>query len=248
MMYKNISILLTMFISVALLTSTASATSPTCSSYCTGLGVGYTDGTCRQNSAQCTGNGQVYESGGNSLCTGGPSADTCCCTPSVTTSSSTTTSTSTTSSTTTTTITYTCGDFCIDMGVGYTGGTCRQTPGTCATYSEDWQNNGNKYCTEGIPGGGAGAGNCCCSPSVTTTTSSTTSSTSTTSLTVTTVPATTIPATTVPATSTLTASTTIEQTTTTVGGEPVPEYPSLLTPAVSLIAAMGGVLYAVKRK
>ncbi|MFH1788218.1 MAG: hypothetical protein ABH834_02410 [Candidatus Altiarchaeota archaeon] len=68
--------------SVTTTTSTTTTTQgiQTCGQYCVSLG-GYSMGTCRQNDAQCTGNGEVYESGGDALCTGGPSADTCCCAP-----------------------------------------------------------------------------------------------------------------------------------------------------------------------
>ena len=67
------------------ITSTSTSTTTTqpiqtCSQYCVSLG-GYISGTCRQNTAQCTGNGEIYESGGDMFCTGGPSADTCCCQP-----------------------------------------------------------------------------------------------------------------------------------------------------------------------
>ena len=51
-----------------------------CSSHCISLG-GYSTGTCRQNEAQCIGNGEVHESGGDLYCMGGPSEDTCCCLP-----------------------------------------------------------------------------------------------------------------------------------------------------------------------
>ena len=43
--------------------------------------LGYSQGTCRQNTVQCSHNGEVYEAGGDALCTGGPSADTCCALP-----------------------------------------------------------------------------------------------------------------------------------------------------------------------
>lgn len=43
--------------------------------------LGYSQGICRQNTVQCKHNGEVYESGGDVLCTGGPSADTCCALP-----------------------------------------------------------------------------------------------------------------------------------------------------------------------
>lgn len=51
-----------------------------CTIYCQTVG-SYTLGTCRENSQQCTNNSETYESGGDSLCTGGTSADTCCCKP-----------------------------------------------------------------------------------------------------------------------------------------------------------------------
>lgn len=56
-----------------------------CSAYCQSLPAGYTDGTCRPNTQQCTINGEIYESGGDSVCVtnypGDPSHDTCCCLP-----------------------------------------------------------------------------------------------------------------------------------------------------------------------
>lgn len=59
-------------------------TGPTCASYCISLG-GFTTGTCRQNSQQCTNNSETYESGGDSACVnnfpGDASHDTCCCHP-----------------------------------------------------------------------------------------------------------------------------------------------------------------------
>lgn len=61
--------------------SKASQTIPegvtTCSQYC--ATVGYASGTCRQNIVQCGQNGEVNASAGDTLCTGGPSADACCC-------------------------------------------------------------------------------------------------------------------------------------------------------------------------
>lgn len=51
-----------------------------CTIYCQTVG-NYTLGTCRENSQQCISNSETYESGGDSLCTGGTSADTCCCKP-----------------------------------------------------------------------------------------------------------------------------------------------------------------------
>lgn len=56
-----------------------------CAAYCQSLPAGYTNGTCRQNTVQCSHNGETYESGGDSICVtnfpGDPSHDTCCCLP-----------------------------------------------------------------------------------------------------------------------------------------------------------------------
>lgn len=63
------------------LTNWKNATSiSSCTVYCQSIG-SYSLGTCRQNSNQCTSNGETYESGGDVYCTGGASADTCCCKP-----------------------------------------------------------------------------------------------------------------------------------------------------------------------
>ena len=51
----------------------------TCASYCQSLN--YSDGICRKNERECNLNGEIYESGGDSYCIGGPKEDTCCCTP-----------------------------------------------------------------------------------------------------------------------------------------------------------------------
>ena len=51
-----------------------------CSAYCESLPAGYTDGTCRDNSVECTTNGEIYESGGDEYCTG-LFTDICCCAP-----------------------------------------------------------------------------------------------------------------------------------------------------------------------
>lgn len=54
-----------------------------CASYC--QSVGYSTGTCRENTVQCTINSETYESLGDSICVAGfpgdPSQDTCCCLP-----------------------------------------------------------------------------------------------------------------------------------------------------------------------
>jgi Tfp pilus assembly protein PilV len=56
-----------------------------CGEYCQTLPPGYTSGTCRQNSEQCTKNAETYEPGGDVICTttfpGNPNYDTCCCLP-----------------------------------------------------------------------------------------------------------------------------------------------------------------------
>lgn len=51
-----------------------------CTIYCQSVG-SYSLGICRANSQQCINNSETYESGGDSLCTGGSSEDTCCCKP-----------------------------------------------------------------------------------------------------------------------------------------------------------------------
>jgi len=52
----------------------------TCAQYCQSIGT-YSTGTCRANTNQCRQNTEKYEPGGDTFCTGGPSADTCCCKP-----------------------------------------------------------------------------------------------------------------------------------------------------------------------
>jgi hypothetical protein len=61
-------------------TPTPTPTPANCAQYCQTHGA-YTTGTCRANVTQCTSNGETNLAGGNFLCTGGPSADTCCCHP-----------------------------------------------------------------------------------------------------------------------------------------------------------------------
>lgn len=51
---------------------------PTCGPFCQGLG--YSGGSCRQNTQQCNNNGETPEAGGDANCTT-PNSDTCCCTP-----------------------------------------------------------------------------------------------------------------------------------------------------------------------
>ncbi|MDP3973696.1 MAG: prepilin-type N-terminal cleavage/methylation domain-containing protein [Candidatus Daviesbacteria bacterium] len=53
-----------------------------CGTYCQSLtNPLYVGGACRATTAICSANGEVYESGGDSFCTEGASADTCCCQP-----------------------------------------------------------------------------------------------------------------------------------------------------------------------
>jgi len=49
----------------------------TCDEYCTS--VGYSSGTCRQNTQQCANNDEDYKPAGDQYCTGGANEDTCCC-------------------------------------------------------------------------------------------------------------------------------------------------------------------------
>ena len=51
-----------------------------CGDYCVWFG-NYNNGVCRQNKAQCVNNGEVYQSGGDGYCIGGPTGDFCCCIP-----------------------------------------------------------------------------------------------------------------------------------------------------------------------
>lgn len=59
---------------------TGSAPPATCNDYA--VQQGYSSGTCRQNTQQCTNNGEIYLSGGDASCVtnfpGDPSHDTCC--------------------------------------------------------------------------------------------------------------------------------------------------------------------------
>ena len=50
-----------------------------CDAYCQSLA--YTSGDCRGSVRACNGIGGTAEPGGDTYCTGGPSADTCCCLP-----------------------------------------------------------------------------------------------------------------------------------------------------------------------
>lgn len=58
------------------------APASSCGTYCQSLITPlYVGGACRATTAICSANGEVYESGGDTFCTGGESADTCCCQP-----------------------------------------------------------------------------------------------------------------------------------------------------------------------
>ena len=63
--------------------SVGGGTPASCAQYCQSLPAGYTDGTCRQNTQQCTNESEIYEVGGDPICVtnfpGDPSRDTCCC-------------------------------------------------------------------------------------------------------------------------------------------------------------------------
>lgn len=61
------------------LTATPTPGVVTCLDYC--QGASYSTGICRQNSSQCGRHDEVYESAGDSYCSGGAAADTCCCAP-----------------------------------------------------------------------------------------------------------------------------------------------------------------------
>lgn len=60
-------------------TPTPTTAPSTCSQYCANNG--YSSGTCRQNTNQCTNHGESHQAGGDAFCTGGANADTCCCLP-----------------------------------------------------------------------------------------------------------------------------------------------------------------------
>ncbi|MFC1622916.1 prepilin-type N-terminal cleavage/methylation domain-containing protein [Patescibacteria group bacterium] len=108
---------------------------PSCSVYC--QDEGYDEGACRENTGQCSVNGEVYESGGDDDCTGGPSMDTCCCVPEINFD--------------------TCAEYC--QYHGYSGGTCRQVVGSCDLNGENYESGGDIYCT-----GGPSSDTCCCAP------------------------------------------------------------------------------------
>ncbi|MFC1645111.1 hypothetical protein ACFL08_03720 [Patescibacteria group bacterium] len=105
---------------------------PSCAPYCQDNG--YADGICRENTVQCAGNSEIYESGGDDDCVGGASMDTCCCVPS-----------------------STCSAYC--QNNGYSDGTCRQGAAACTVNEETYESGGDTYCI-----GGPSADTCCCAP------------------------------------------------------------------------------------
>lgn len=102
---------------------------------------GYDSGTCRQNSTQCTVNGEDYLPDGDEFCVGGPFANTCCALPVVTPPSG------------------TCNDHAVSLG--YSTGTCRENSIQCVINSEDYLAGGDVYCT-----GGPSTNTCCGLPVV----------------------------------------------------------------------------------
>lgn len=139
------------------LTPTPTPTPVTCNSYA--LSQGYGAGTCRQNTAQCTSNGETHLAGGDAFCTGGPSVDTCCVLPTPTSTPTPTNTPTPGGPTATPTPTpATCATYCVSFG-GYTTGTCRQNANQCTNNGETHQAGGDAYCT-----GGASVDTCCCQP------------------------------------------------------------------------------------
>jgi prepilin-type N-terminal cleavage/methylation domain-containing protein len=65
----------------ATFTPTPTSSPTTCPQYCATVGYSEVGSDCRRNSNWCRIYDEVYESGGDYLCTGGNSADTCCCQP-----------------------------------------------------------------------------------------------------------------------------------------------------------------------
>lgn len=121
----------------------------TCNDYA--ISQGYSAGTCRQNTQQCTNNGETYLSGGDAFCTGGPSTDTCCALAGPT-------PTPTPGPTATPTpVPATCNAYCVSLGT-YSGGTCRKGVPQCNANGETHQPGGNPLCIQ------AEGGTCCCAP------------------------------------------------------------------------------------
>jgi hypothetical protein len=125
-----------------------SAAPTSCNDYA--VGQGYASGTCRQNTQQCTNNGETYLSGGDQYCTGGPSADTCCALPAAG-----PTPTPTPGPTPTPTPASTCAGYCQSLGT-YSTGTCRKGVPQCNANGEINEHGGNSLCTQ------AEGGTCCC--------------------------------------------------------------------------------------
>lgn len=128
---------------VTYLTNWAASTSlpSTCNDYA--ILQGYSAGTCRQNTQQCTNNGETYLSGGDAFCTGGPSQDTCCALAGPTPTPS--------------PAPATCAQYCISLGT-YSGGTCRKGVPQCNANGETNEHGGNPLCIQ------EEGGTCCCAP------------------------------------------------------------------------------------
>ncbi len=132
---------------VTYLTNWRVSTAPTsCNDYA--VQQGYAGGTCRQNTQQCTNNGEIYLPAGDVYCTGGPSADTCCGLPGA----------GPTPTPTPTSAPASCASYCQGLG-GYSAGTCRQNANQCTNNGETHESGGDIYCTSG-----PSADTCCCAP------------------------------------------------------------------------------------
>jgi type II secretory pathway pseudopilin PulG len=131
-------------------------TAGTCNDYA--IVQGYASGTCRQNTTQCTHNGESNLAAGDALCVGNGSNNTCCAFPnqggSPTPSPSTIPSSTPTPSPTTTPVT--CSAYCVSLG-GYTTGTCRQNSVQCAHNGETYEVGGASSCV-----GNGSNDSCCC--------------------------------------------------------------------------------------
>lgn len=129
----------------------------TCSDY--SIAQGYLSGICRQNTNQCSHNGENYLSGGDSYCVGNGSNDTCCALPGLSgTPTLTPTLTPTPSTMPTATPTpVTCGNYCSTHR--YTTGTCRQNSNQCNHNGEIYESGGNNSCI-----GNGSNDTCCCHP------------------------------------------------------------------------------------
>lgn len=79
---RNGSVILTTNLTAWINQVGGGASASSCGTYCQSLITPlYVGGACRATTANCSANGEIYESGGDTFCTGGASADTCCCQP-----------------------------------------------------------------------------------------------------------------------------------------------------------------------